>query len=87
MAKDVLVNAGVGEVRVAVLDDGVLDQLWLERTIGLEDSGKRPGAGNGGRRAGGCSWIGSESPLPPVLVSGSVLIDRWQRRSAPTSQP
>jgi ribonuclease G len=37
MAKDVLVNAGAGEVRVAVVEDGVLDQLWLERTIGLDD--------------------------------------------------
>jgi ribonuclease G len=50
MAKDVLVNAGIGEVRVAVLDGGVLDQLWLERTIGLEDGTKRNGSGSGGRR-------------------------------------
>jgi ribonuclease G len=48
MAKDVLVNAGAGEMRVAVLDGGVLDQLWLERTIGTEDVAKR--SGNGGRR-------------------------------------
>src|SRR5215831_14039969 len=38
MAKDVLVNAGAGEIRVAVIEDGVLDQLWLERTIGFDDS-------------------------------------------------
>lgn len=50
MAKDVLVNAGVGEVRVAVLDGGVLDQLWLERTIGAEDGAKRAGVQNGARR-------------------------------------
>lgn len=50
MARDVLVNAGVGEVRVAVLDGGVLDQLWLERTIGLEDGVKRANAHNGARR-------------------------------------
>ena len=37
MAKDVLINAGAGEVRVAVMEDGVLDQLWLERTIGFEE--------------------------------------------------
>ena len=57
MAKDVLVNAGVGEVRVAVLDGGVLDQLWLERTIGIEDGNKRAGAGNG--RAGTSSATSS----------------------------
>jgi ribonuclease G len=52
MAKDVLVNAGAGEVRVAVLEDGVLDQLWLERTIGLDD-------GNGiGRHCGARSLVG-----------------------------
>src|SRR6202171_2005583 len=49
MAKDVLVNAGAGEIRVAVLDDGVLDQLWLERTIGAEDGTKRQ-TGNGSQR-------------------------------------
>jgi ribonuclease G len=37
MPKDVLINAGAGEVRVAVVEDGVLDQLWLERTIGFEE--------------------------------------------------
>jgi ribonuclease G len=49
MAKDVLVNAGAGEIRVAVLDDGVLDQLWLERTIGAEDGARRH-TGNGSQR-------------------------------------
>ncbi len=49
MAKDVLVNAGAGEIRVAVLDDGVLDQLWLERTIGVDDGARRQ-TGNGGQR-------------------------------------
>jgi ribonuclease G len=47
MPKDVLVNAGAGEVRVAVVEDGVLDQLWLERTIGLDDGGAF-------KRQGGC---------------------------------
>jgi len=38
MAKDVLVNAGAGEIRVAVIEDGVLDQLSLERNIGPDDA-------------------------------------------------
>ena len=37
MPREVLINAGAGEVRVAVIEDGVLDQLWLERTIGFEE--------------------------------------------------
>ena len=52
MPRDVLINAGAGEVRVAVLEDGVLDQLWLERTIGTEDGpGRRPGQSNGASRS------------------------------------
>src|SRR5258706_6426576 len=37
MPRDVLINAGAGEVRVAVMEDGVLEQLWLERTLGFEE--------------------------------------------------
>ena len=37
MPRDVLINAGAGEVRVAVMEDGVLEQLWLERTVGFEE--------------------------------------------------
>lgn len=37
MPREVLISAGAGEVRVAVIEDGVLDQLWLERTIGFEE--------------------------------------------------
>ncbi|MEI9886438.1 MAG: Rne/Rng family ribonuclease [Rhizomicrobium sp.] len=41
MSKDVLINAGAGEIRVAVVEDGRLQDLMLERTIGLEDGGPR----------------------------------------------
>ena len=41
MQKDVLINAGAGEIRVAVVEDGRLQDLMLERTIGLEDGGPR----------------------------------------------
>src|ERR1700680_1504228 len=53
MAKDVLINAGAGEVRVALVEDGVLDQLWLERTLGFEDfpAHKRASAGPGASRS------------------------------------
>jgi len=45
MQKEVLINAGAGEIRVAVVEDGRLQDLMLERTIGLEDGAprKRPG--------------------------------------------
>src|SRR6185295_9750252 len=75
MAKDVLVNAGVGEVRVAVLDGGVLDQLWLERTIGLEDGSKRSGAGNGARRnLVGDIFLGRVQRVIPAMQAAFINI-------------
>ena len=55
MQKDVLINAGAGEIRVAVVEDGRLQDLMLERTIGLEDGG--PKKKMGGRS--GHSLIGN----------------------------
>jgi ribonuclease G len=37
MNKEVLINAGAGEIRVAIVEDGRLQELFLERTIGLDD--------------------------------------------------
>ncbi|HEY5338250.1 MAG TPA: ribonuclease E/G, partial [Rhizomicrobium sp.] len=37
MNKEVLINAGAGEFRVAIVEDGKLQELFLERTIGLDD--------------------------------------------------
>jgi ribonuclease G len=37
MKKEVLINAGAGEFRVAIVEDGKLQELFLERTIGLDD--------------------------------------------------
>jgi ribonuclease G len=53
MPREVLINAGAGEVRVAVMEDGLLDQLWLERTIGFEEipGRKRERAANGSSRS------------------------------------
>src|SRR5438876_10239730 len=41
MQKDILINAGAGEIRVAVVEDGRLQDLMLERTTGLEEGGSR----------------------------------------------
>jgi len=53
MPREVLINAGAGELRVAVIEDGALDQLWLERTIGFEEvpGRKRDRAANGAARS------------------------------------
>jgi ribonuclease G len=49
MSKEVLINAGAGEIRVAVVEDGRLQELMLERTIGLDEGAVR---GRGERRNG-----------------------------------
>ena len=53
MPKDILINVGAGEVRVAVIEDGVLDQLWQERTIGADDGpqSRRQSQSNGASRS------------------------------------
>jgi ribonuclease G len=75
--KDVLVNAGAGEVRVAVVEDGVLDQLWSERTIGLEDAGafKRQGGGTCcGRSLVGDIVLGRVQRVLPAMQAAFVGI-------------
>ena len=37
MNKEILINAGAGEIRVALVEDGKLQELFLERIIGLDD--------------------------------------------------
>ena len=55
MDKEVLINAGAGEIRVAIVEDGRLQELFLERIIGLDDAPSRKK--NGGRH--GHSLIGN----------------------------
>ena len=45
--REVLINAGAGEIRVAVVADGRLEELSFERTIGAEDGARAP-SGDGG---------------------------------------
>jgi ribonuclease G len=52
MNKEILINAGVGELRVAIVEDGRLQELFFERSIGTNDGTTR-------RRAAGQSLIGN----------------------------
>lgn len=45
MKKEVLINAGAGEIRVAIVEDGRLQELFIERLIGLDASPLRKRAG------------------------------------------
>jgi ribonuclease G len=77
MSKDVLINAGVGEVRVAVVEDGVLEQLWLERTIGFEEypGRKRERAANGAFRSSvGDIILGRVQRVLPAMQAAFVNI-------------
>ncbi|MGH6890528.1 MAG: Rne/Rng family ribonuclease [Rhizomicrobium sp.] len=51
MQKEILINAGAGEIRVAVLENGRLEELLLERTIGRGEEGARKRAGGLGSRS------------------------------------
>ncbi len=45
MANEVLINVGAGETRIAVVGDGRLEEIYIERTAGMAE-------GEGGGRAG-----------------------------------
>jgi ribonuclease G len=47
MNKEVLINAGAGEIRVAIVEDGRLQELFLERTVGLDDGALRRARADG----------------------------------------
>ena len=46
MPKEVLINVGAGEIRVALVEDGRLQELALERTLGLDDGAARGRSGH-----------------------------------------
>lgn len=63
MKKEILINAGAGEIRVAIVEDDRLQELFLERTIGLGEGTQR-------RRAADC---GGHSLI------GNIVLGRVQR--------
>lgn len=63
MKKEILINAGAGEIRVAIVEDDRLQELFLERTIALPDGTQR-------RRAADC---GGHSLI------GNIVLGRVQR--------
>lgn len=77
MGKTVLINAGAGEIRVAVLEDGVLDQLWLERAPAFEpDRWRRhaAAAAGGGRSIMGDIVLGRVQRVIPAMQAAFIDI-------------
>lgn len=64
MKKEILINAGAAEIRIAIVEDGRLQELFIERTVGLDESGIRRGRGAG--RSG-------------HMLCGNMMLGRVQR--------
>jgi len=47
MKKEILINAGAGEIRTAVIEDGRLQELFIDRTLGLGEGASRRLAAQG----------------------------------------
>jgi ribonuclease G len=73
MTKQVLINAGAGEIRVALVEDGRLQELALERTVGLEDGTAR-GSGRSGHSLVGNIMLGRVQRVLPGMQAAFVDI-------------
>jgi len=74
MSKEVLINAGAGEFRVAIVEDGKLQELFLERTIGLDDGALRKKSGRGGHSLIGNIVLGRVQRVLPGMQAAFVDI-------------
>lgn len=69
MANDVLINVGAGETRVAVIADGRLEEIYIERTAGLPD-----GEGRAGHSVLGNIVLGRVQRVLPAMQAAFVEI-------------
>jgi ribonuclease G len=75
MTKEVLINAGAGEIRVAIVEDGRLQELFLERLIGLDDGALRKrGGGRSGHSLIGNIILGRVQRVLPGMQAAFVEI-------------
>jgi ribonuclease G len=75
MRKEVLINAGAGETRVALVEDGKLQELALERTIGLDDGAvRKKGQGRHGHSLIGNIILGRVQRVLPGMQAAFVDI-------------
>ncbi|MBV9992307.1 MAG: Rne/Rng family ribonuclease [Alphaproteobacteria bacterium] len=71
MPKEVLINVGAGEIRVALVVDGRLQELALERTLGLDD-GAVKGQGRSGHSLVGNIILGRVQRVLPGMQAAFV---------------
>jgi ribonuclease G len=74
MSKEVLINAGAGEFRVAIVEGGKLQELFLERTIGLDDGALNKKGGRGGHSLIGNIILGRVQRVLPGMQAAFVDI-------------
>ena len=75
MSKEVLINAGAGETRVALVEDGKLQELFLDRMIGLDEGAARKrGAGRHGHSIVGNIILGRVQRVLPGMQAAFVDI-------------
>ena len=72
MKKEVLINAGAGEFRVAIVEDGKLQELFLERTIGLDDGALKKKGGRSGHSLIGNIILGRVQRVLPGMQAAFV---------------
>src|SRR5665213_1970732 len=72
MNKEVLINAGAGEFRVAIVEDGKLQELFLERTIGLDDGALKKRGGRSGHSLIGNIILGRVQRVLPGMQAAFV---------------
>lgn len=75
MSKEVLINAGAAEIRIAIVEDGRLQELFLERLIGIEDGlSRRRGGGRSGHSLIGNIIVGRVQRVLPGMQAAFVDI-------------
>src|SRR5438270_470753 len=75
MNKEVLINAGAAEIRVAIVEDGRLQELFLERLIGMDDGAlRRRGGGRSGHSLVGNIVLGRVQRVLPGMQAAFVDI-------------
>jgi ribonuclease G len=72
MDKEVLINAGAGEIRVAIVEDGKLQELFLERTLGLDEGAPRKKGGRSGHSLIGNIILGRVQRVLPGMQAAFV---------------
>src|ERR1700742_4794798 len=72
MNKEVLINCGAGEIRVAIVEDGKLQELFLERTIGLDDGALKKKGGRSGHSLIGNIILGRVQRVLPGMQAAFV---------------